>query len=700
MEFSMRNLSTGVASALRYCRLLFLTVAAGALFSTPAFAADTDADGIPDEWERDGHGPLNPRIHDVRVGRQDVVLVVARRPGLAWSTIAPALERVRSFYRSVPTRNPDGTTGINIVLVQGPELGATDASTPYGETYDRAFPARWRGIGPGYLIENGTGGGGQTLSPDWSASGYSWHTIAHELGHQLQLEHAPPGSGISPLFTSIMSYAYSYSFGGDSNAVRFSTGSFLSRELDETSLSEILPYPFAQVRFLENEFGFRLRAAGANTHVDWDRDGVFGETNISADINDGYSVGVVTPHIDVGPASGAPSIAQVGTRLYMVYNSIPGTVTWSTARPGGFLTLQTWDGRATAFTAPRRLVNRRLTRDPMAVAFGNRLAVAYVSGQPNQAGLPFVTMYNTSAAGLGEGGAETLDLAQLVDQATIVAGRVAGDSMEVPLSPAIPGQPAPTTRLTAPSQDRLWMLTWTAATGAIRVTNVVDRAAAGAARPAPHIERGASYEVMNGATPLRSDHEVGVAFDTLTGKMILVTYETNWGQPNRIRVNTLRLGREGRWVYESHRFVGTEATGAWGNNTPTIVLNPSQPIDGHSQMNIYIRGGAAVDALSTHYLLREVADRTQHDGWRIKMMVDDWNTSLSPPGAALFNGAHTFAFRLPHSDPRIPNGIIFYRQTGIVPGPLRDYNEVAFLQSTGLRRALERIRGHFGIAAP
>lgn len=696
----MRSLASGFAASLSYFRLLLFTAAASAALTAPAFATDTDADGIPDEWERSGHGPLNPSVHDVRVGRQDVILVVARRPGLAWSTVAPQLELVRQFYRRIPTRNPDGTTGINVVIVQGPVLAASDRETPYGETYPRAFPAGWRGIGHGYLLENGTGGGGQTASPEFTASGYDWHTVAHELGHQLQLDHAPPDSGISPLFPSIMSYAYSGSFGGDPNAIRFSDGSFLRNTLDERSLSETLPYPISRVRFLEHEFGFRLREAGANTQVDWDRDGVFGETNISADINDGYSVGVVTPLIDAGPASGAPSMTQIGTRLYMVYNSIPGAPTWSTARPGGFLTLQTWNG-SSAFTAARRLVSRRLTGDPTAVPFGNRLAVAYVSGLPNQPGLPFVTMYNTTASGVGEGGAETLDLNQLVNQATIAGGRVPGASQDVPLTntPTLPGVPAPTNRITAPAQDRLWMFTWTASTRSIRAIDVTDRAAAGATRPIPHVERGASYEIMNGAAAIRSDHEIGVAYDTLTNRMILITYETNWGQENKIRVNTLRM-REGRWVYESHRFVGTEHSGAWGNNTPTVVLNPSQPIDGHSQMNIYIRGGAAVDALSTHYLLREIADRTQHDGWRIKMMVDDWNTSLSPPGAALFNGAHAFAFRLPHGDPRAPNGIIFYRQTGIVPGPLRDLNEVEFLQSTGIRRALERMREYHSITAP
>jgi hypothetical protein len=701
----MRSLTFGFAASLRRVRLFLLTVtAASAFLVTSALAADTDNDGIPDEWERSGHGPLNPRIHDVRVGRQDVVLVVSRRPGLRWATIEPALNRVREFYRNVPTRNPDGSTGINIVIVQGPELPASDAETEYGATYPRAFPAAWRGIGHGYLVENGAGGGGQTASPEFSASGYSWHTIAHELGHQLQLDHLPPDSGVSPLFPSIMSYAYSYNFGGDANAVRFSDGAFASTVLNENSLNETLPFPLARVRFLENEFGFRLRAAGASsTQVDWDRDGVFGETNISADINDAYAVGVQMPFVDAGPASGAPSMVQIGSQLHLVYPALTGAPTgWSAARAGGFLTLQTHSG-GSSFSAPRRLVARRLTSDPSAAAFGNRLAVAYVSGaRAGGAGLPFVTLFNTTASGVGEGGAEALDLDQMVNQAVLAGGLVQGASQNVPLqnTPTIPGVASPTTRLTAPSMDRLWMFTWNESTRAIRVTEVTDRAAAGAARPLPHIERGASYEIMNGSTALRSDNEIGAAYDTLTGKMILVTYETHWDQPNKIRVNTLRRNAEGRWVYESHRYVGNETTGAWGNNASSIVLNPRQPIDGHSQMNIYIRGGAADDALSTHYLLREIADRTQHDGWRIKMMIDDWNQSLSPPAGALFNGTQAFAFRLPNTDPRAPSGIIFYRQTGVVTGPLRDMNEVAFLQSTGIRRALERMREYHGIAAP
>ncbi len=325
-----------------------------------------------------------------------------------------------------------------------------------------------------------------------------------------------------------------------------------------------------------------------------------------------------------------------------------------------------------------------------------RLAVACVSGaRAGVAGLAFVTLFNTTTSGVGEGGAEAVDLDQMVSQAVLAGGPVQGASRNVQLqnTPTIPGVAAPTTRLTVSSTDRLWMVTWNKSTYAIR-------APLGAARPLPHIERGASYEIMNGSKALRSDIEIGAAYDTLTGKMILVTCETHRDQSNKIRFNTLRLNAEGRWIYESHRYVGTGTAGAWGNNASSIVLNPRQPIDGHSQMNVYLRGGAADDALSTHDLLREIADRTQHDGWRIKMMIDDWNQSLSRPAGALFNGAHAFAFRLPNTGPCAPSGIIFYRQTGVVTGPLRDKNEVAFLQSTGLRRALERMREYHGVAAP
>jgi len=644
---------------------------------------DADQDGIPDQWERFGHGPLDPRIHDVRVGRHDFVLIAVRRPGLSQAKADAALAQVKAFFARVPVRNPDGTTGINMVVVNGPVLNDADSTTDYQMVKARGgMPPEWRGIAHGYLLENATGVGGQTSASDWSASGHDWQTVVHELGHQFGLEHTPPGSGVSPLFPSLMNYAYSSSFNGDPNAIQFSSGEFRAARLNETRLSENLLFPMERVSFLQREFGFALRPLGASgvaariTQVDWNRNGIFGETAITADINDGDAVGAVTA-IETGASAGGLSMAVVGRRLYLVYPALRTPAReWQQSTPsvrGARIQVQEFSGGA-AFTPPRELLRREIVGDPGAAAFGARLAVASVMGAVGNPGFPMVALWAASDAGLGLGGNEVGDISQVVDQAAVASSRtLVGAERSVAI------------------RDRLWLFTWTQSTRAIRAVEVTDSSAAGA-RPSPALQPNTSHPIMAGSAALGSDHPIGLAFDILTNRMIMVTYESQWRQASKLRVNVLRLDPAGRWVYESHRFVGTASSGEWGNTRPAVVLDPSLPIAGHSQITIYIRGGAAPDTSTTTFALREIADRSQNDGWRSRKMVSQWNLTQSTPAAALFNGEHTFALRWYHAGDGAPNRVVFYPRTGVVSENLLDFNEINWLETQGMVRALESIR--------
>ena len=111
--------------------------------------------------------------------------------------------------------------------------------------------------------------GDYTIQPENGGVG----VFAHEFGHQLSLSHegdsTPPWC---PLYPSLMNYAFSYSLGGDGNAIRFSDGRFAGVSLEESKLVERLPFAYADLKYLEAPpFRFPLKEDGANaTMIDSD----------------------------------------------------------------------------------------------------------------------------------------------------------------------------------------------------------------------------------------------------------------------------------------------------------------------------------------------------------------------------------------------------------------------------------------------
>jgi hypothetical protein len=95
---------------------------------------------------------------------------------------------------------------------------------------------------------------------------------------------------------------------------------------------------------------------------------------------------------------------------------------------------------------------------------------------------------------------------------------------------------------------------------------------------------------------------------------------------------------------------------------------------------------------------RELVDRTQSGGWRVKQMIDEWNTSQSPAAAVRFGNTDAFALRWKANDPR-PNLLVLYTQTGILPGFLVDQDDMAVIapanSNAGMAVGLRRLRCYF-----
>ena len=328
---------------------------------------DQDGDGLPDDWERD-----NAAL-GVSPDRTDFILVVVKYPDAVYNeTLDFNLDFVKAFFKSIPVSYEDGnerpiSTGINVIVQPGNELDDSFSvnAVPlrdYREAYEPGMPDSLKGYAHGLYIYP-TGSGGQANRADWAGLGNSWKTMVHELGHQLGLGHEPLSNGVrSPLYTSLMNYDYSGSFNGDPYAIHFSRGLFQTMEIDEQRLSEKLPYPENRLQFLtENPYRYLVEALDDKmTAVDFNRNGIAGEEDISADINDGYAVGTIhvqPPGLSSIVVTGQLATASIGDTLVAFHADIPSFIPGARgAFPGGGLILTgTYAGEGASPDRPTRL---------------------------------------------------------------------------------------------------------------------------------------------------------------------------------------------------------------------------------------------------------------------------------------------------------------------------------------------------------
>ncbi len=292
-----------------------------ARLETDPLDRDSDGDGLLDGWEVHGlprgidvgaNTRLNPR-------RRDVVVAIAPYQGLALDALERELARAAQLYAELDVENRDGSKGIAVHY-------RIDAPVPpeqqFGGDWMRCGAARFPQRERGFLhwMQITPGGGGQSQQTgDMGGSGLGFAVFAHEFGHQLSLSHEGDSSPAwCPLYTSLMNYAYSYSFDGDPQRVHFSRGEFAGVELREEALVERLPFRLERVAFLAKPpFRFTLAAEGDSTRIDWNHDGQFSDQPVSADINYGSATtcGVRRDwDLQIGAA---PALAYVGERAYL-----------------------------------------------------------------------------------------------------------------------------------------------------------------------------------------------------------------------------------------------------------------------------------------------------------------------------------------------------------------------------------------------
>src|SRR6185295_11929448 len=109
---------------------------------------------------------------------------------------------------------------------------------------DKYRPAKWKGVVHWMQITLGGGGQSDEMGDAGTCgSNALWAVFQHEFGHQIGMDHEGFwGPSLCPIYTSMMNYAYSYSFEDSRDKVHFSDGSFKDFVLNEKDLDETLPF--------------------------------------------------------------------------------------------------------------------------------------------------------------------------------------------------------------------------------------------------------------------------------------------------------------------------------------------------------------------------------------------------------------------------------------------------------------------------
>jgi hypothetical protein len=516
----------------------------------------------------------------------------------------------------------------------------------------------------------GTGGGGQSgqMADAGSCGQHALYaTFIHEFGHQLGLDHNGFWeAGWSPTYPSLLNYTYNYQLNGRGDAIAYSDGRLASLVLDEWHLNEYLPFGPQQVAFLGGPpCRFRLKPAfdGTGTLVDWNWNGVFGEENIAADINYGYSTSAGARH-KLGQARTATALVAHGegdaARLLLVAGDLKrdaegkaeafaGQAPTPKLLPPLRLYLRVWQG-----TDPDQEGDRWseeipiepdvFTGDPTAAYIGGATWVAY----PTSGGV------RVRRITLDEAGAPTIG----------PAGRVPDTQGAQPTL--------------VPFAEGAALLLW-------RSPDVAIGYRSGSVS-GEELAFGSERDL-----PLKSRVPVGAA-QAPDGASLWVglTENQDEGRPTRWQVRRLALGSDGAFTEAHREWIGGEGAPHRGEERVILLCEPS-PDFPDGQVTFLQCGMLGGDPpTSCHYLGMRVKDQEVHGGWMVRRYYDEWSTSSSGPGACFFRGNIAYAMRwgaAPDSDGSSAVHVAFFGR-GIGKGRMGDFDDIGFVRDLGLSHSI------------
>jgi hypothetical protein len=637
-------------------------------------AFSDDNDGLPEDWKtgRVKPGGLDLAALGCRPGHRDVIVEVQRIEDVSDDLVHREMERVVRYYAALPIANSDGTPGIALHVIYREPIPLKEASESWYALADRYHAAARRGITHWMMVYNGGGGQSDEMGDQGSCGAHALYaTFLHEFGHQLGLDHTGRwGPSWCPIYPSLMNYAYSYQLNGKPDQIGYSDGRLARVVLDERRLSERLPLPPDQVAFLAGPpYHYRLKPTpdGRGTLVDWNWNGVFGEANIAADINYGYSTNAGERNV-IGKTYTAPVLLTYGSGAKARLLCFCGLLPTGAKPPPTDLKA---DHPGLSADQPGRLMVR-----------------VWRGGDPIKEGKSWSEETSVEPEGvIGDATAAYGAGAAWVAYSTasgVVVRRITLDAGGRPQvgAPA----PVPDSRNAQPTlvalAGRLALFLWRGPQAQVGL-----RLGSG--------EEGAAQFGTESACEFKSVNPIGAVEAAPMGGLPSVWIATAADQdarrPGRWQVRHLLLHPDGTLHEISCEWVGGEAGGQRGRNRPTLLWQPDRALGPNGQLWVFYTGYFGTEhPIACHYVSTRIADKSVNGGWLERRYYDEWTESRSAPGACFFKGEIRFALRWFGDSPVYRNDdlMVAFFGSGIEREPMGDFDDIGFIRDIGMSHSI------------
>ncbi len=636
---------------------------------------DTDNDGLPDAWETgDVHpGGLDLKAMGCSPDHADVIVEVQRMADVPEAPLRADMDKAVKYFAGLPVKNPDGSLGIALHVIYNDPIPVSEGGLGWGRLQGKYHAVNHRGITHWFAVYNGGGGQSSEMNDGGSFGRFGMPAVfIHEFGHQLGLDHTGRWRpGWCPTFPSLMNYAYNYQLNGKSENVGFSDGRLSSVVLNERHLDEYLPLPMDRISFLAGPpYYYRMKPAsdGKGTLIDWNWNGVFGEKDISADINYGYSTHAGERHV-VCKTYTAPAMTAISqgieSRLLLFYGMLaPGTplpaVDFKAKDPSlssdqpGRLCLRLWQGADPApdgdkWSAEIVVEAAGVTGESTATTFERAVWIAY----PTLTGIQIRRLI-LNIAGLPEIGPAALLPNSLGAQPTLTSlnGRIA-------------------------------LLLWRDRTKPVSLRWMSlknDQVTVSAETPLEF-----TSNVPVGATG-------GLDAEGKPALWIGLTQDQDRRRPSRWQIRALTAAPDGTLHPKLHFWADGENGQNRGFGRVTLLLEPDKAFGPEGRWYFLQRGGTEAD-LNQDYIGMRIADKTMNGGCLTRRYYDEWTNSRSAPGACWFRNDIALASRWFGDSPayRDNNLYVGFFGRGIESEDMGDFDEFREIRDYGLAGSIRTI---------